>query len=303
MQITDREAYVIARSLKKGVDQGYNDVNFNINTDNTSMVGLKRRGKKSFVYIQKDGKMDRTVRFPAIKVPVDVDILSDTVEQAVNGSVFLADQELNTSKAAFKNDKAFQEEAEAASENIEDEETVKETIEDEVVDEDPVAEEPLAEPADFIEDLISKTSEPVVEPIAEVNENDPDEVIENVPDNTMEVPVETESKDADDTEPVKEVIGEVPKPVIEVAPVIRTHSPLATQISERPDDFAQSISGIFREIAGCDIDVAENLFVKAAMIAISLTGDTIDDLANAVDADSRDIIMADYEDKLHRKNK
>lgn len=298
MQITDREAYVIARSLKKGVDQGYNDVNFNINTDNTSMVGLKRRGRKSFVYIQKDGKMDRTVRFPAIKVPVDVDILSDTVEQAVNGSVFLADQELDTSKAAFKNDKAFQEEAEA----VNDEEIADETIEEETTDEDPITEEAPAEPSDFIEDLISKTSEPVVEPNAESDKDVLDEVIENIPDDITEAPIEAEPESTVNAEPIKEVVNEVPKSVIEVAPVIKTHSPLATQINERPEDFAQSISGIFKEIAECDIDVAENLFVKAAMIAISLTGDTIDDLANAIDADSRDIIMADYEDKLHRKN-
>ena len=88
-----------------------------------------------------------------------------------------------------------------------------------------------------------------------------------------------------------------------VSTEVKTLSMLQQQIDSRRDEFAKSMNNLFKEIVDKYPEQAEILYFIAVEIALDANDKDAMKLAQAIDADPRDVIMADYEYKLRIKDK
>jgi len=145
MQVTNHQAFFIARSLYKGINSGNTDVSFSVFGDGVSVVGVKRKRSKYMIYVMQNGKFDKSVRLPLFNKNIDVQDLADNIQQAIEESVFLQDKELDTSKKWVQDiQKEYPEENESQEEPLPE-------VEDSDFEEIPEEDNSWDENDDFIE--------------------------------------------------------------------------------------------------------------------------------------------------------
>ncbi len=103
MKIKEREAFIIARTLIRGVESGYSEVTFTIAGKGESVIGARIKwGKKANLFIKSEGKEDRDLKKqPPMGLPLDINELTESIYNAINNSVILADKDLDTSRETF----------------------------------------------------------------------------------------------------------------------------------------------------------------------------------------------------------
>lgn len=82
---------------------------------------------------------------------------------------------------------------------------------------------------------------------------------------------------------------------------VRSASQLQKQIKERASDFASGMNNVFLSIVTNEPDAAEKLYLVAIQIALQGKSGDASALASEIKTDVRDVIMADYEYKLRKK--
>ncbi len=107
MQVNDKQAFIIARALYKGINTGENDVQFSVWGDGAATVGLKRKRGKFLLYIALNDKHEKGIRFPLFDKNVDIQDLADNIQQAIEESVFLEDKDLDTSRKIFQDTESY----------------------------------------------------------------------------------------------------------------------------------------------------------------------------------------------------
>ena len=107
MQVNDKQAFIIARALYKGINTGENDVQFSVWGDGAATVGLKRKRGKFLLYIALNDKHEKGIRFPLFDKNVDIQDLADNIQQAIEDSVFLEDKDLDTSRKIFQDTESY----------------------------------------------------------------------------------------------------------------------------------------------------------------------------------------------------
>ena len=102
MRVTSRQAFVIARSLQKGIKSGDPDVSFSVYNDGEATVGLRKKFDKYIIYITRNAKVDRAIKLPKLPKNADVQVIADQIQEALEESDFLQDIELDTSRKIFQ---------------------------------------------------------------------------------------------------------------------------------------------------------------------------------------------------------
>lgn len=120
MQVTDKQAFVIARALYKGINTGENDVQFSVWGDGAATIGVKRKRGKFMLYIALNDKREKGIRFPLFAKNIDIQELADNIQQAIEESVFLEDKDLDTSRRVFQDIESTPKEIESIKELPED---------------------------------------------------------------------------------------------------------------------------------------------------------------------------------------
>ena len=103
MKIKEREAFIIARTLIRAIDGGYSEATFTVEGKGNSVVGVRSKwNKKAYLFIKSGGKEEKETRkIPAMTLPIDIDVLTENVYNAINNSILLADKDLDTSRETF----------------------------------------------------------------------------------------------------------------------------------------------------------------------------------------------------------
>ena len=188
MRVTSRQAFIIARSLQKGINSGDPDVSFSVYNDGEATVGLRRRFDKYVLYVTRDSKVDRQIKLPKLAKNADIQAIADQIQEALDESAFLEGLELDTSRKIFQDagDEELEEElirsdndgdvyndldsqlAELADGDNTD---LNEGEPEEAFEEPEEFEEPAEEPEEILQD------EPEEEPTEEFEEIDDENVV------------------------------------------------------------------------------------------------------------------------------
>lgn len=244
MQITSEKAMQIANYLHKGVvEKHYNNISMAV-SDGVE-VGIEKKGMSKFrLYVRVNGKYDHSVKIPAFSMPVsDMDFLAGLIEEAVNGSVSLANIETEDNQTP-------------ASETMEAEEADLIDIDDadDLVPEVPNQSE---EDVEVLEPKAADVSEEgEVEIVSPVYENEEEPVDENGVESSFDVsdtePVDEDAEsDSSDNEEIEE------KPVSEDEYYSSASESVEEDILDEQEK--ADLDNIAAEMAaGCDNDVPDD---------------------------------------------
>ena len=107
MNITEQQAFVIARALYKGIQQqekGETKFYFSVWRDGAANIGIKKRRRQRYaLFVDFNGREDKSIHFPYFDRNIDLEELSQMVQQAIEESVVLQDKDLDTTREIFRN--------------------------------------------------------------------------------------------------------------------------------------------------------------------------------------------------------
>jgi hypothetical protein len=101
MQITEEQAKIIATALMKPIKDGYAESQFGVYNGDQGVVGIVRKFKKCYVFVEFNGKRDNSVRLPKITTPLQLDVVIDRVIEALDIAATLQGKDLDTEKPNF----------------------------------------------------------------------------------------------------------------------------------------------------------------------------------------------------------
>ncbi|MBP3197976.1 MAG: hypothetical protein J6N21_13355, partial [Butyrivibrio sp.] len=77
MQITEEQAKVIATALMKPIKDGYAESQFGVYNGDQGVVGIVRKFKKCYIFVEFNGRRDNSVRLPKMTTPLQLDVVMD----------------------------------------------------------------------------------------------------------------------------------------------------------------------------------------------------------------------------------
>lgn len=147
MHITQEQATIIAKALMRPINDGYAESEFGVYNGDQGVVGIRRSFKKAYIFVEFNGKGDKSVRLPKMSTPLQLEEVIDRVTAALDVAKTLEDKELDTEKPNFhphkvgsflKNRPEYTEAEKEAPVEEADEEPVEEAqeLQEEVVNEE-----------------------------------------------------------------------------------------------------------------------------------------------------------------------
>ncbi len=190
MQVTNNQAFLIARALYKGINSGETDVSFSVWGDGAATVGIRKKfGDKYYIYTALNGKTDKSVKLPAFSRNIDIQDLADNVQQALDESVVMQDKDLDTSRKIFQDseaeNKASNKNVESKQPQVEEDDDMNDDFEELLRDEKPTdVSEPIKDThnddlQEFEEDLFDEITDDNELETTKNNEQDFDELTED----------------------------------------------------------------------------------------------------------------------------
>ena len=101
MHVTDEQAAIIADALMKPIKDGYAESQFGVYNGDQGVVGITRKFKKCYIFVEFNGKKDNSVRLPKMSTPLQRDEVIEIVIEALDIADTLQGRELDTEKPNF----------------------------------------------------------------------------------------------------------------------------------------------------------------------------------------------------------
>lgn len=168
MHITQEQATIIAKALMRPINDGYAESEFGVYNGDQGVVGIRRSFKKAYIFVEFNGRGDKSVRLPKMATPLQLEEVIDRVTAALDIAATLQDKELDTEKPNFHPHKVGSflknrpEYTEPEKKEPVEEETVTETaeeVQDEIINEEIPVEEEQTSSEENVEDEIQAEDE------------------------------------------------------------------------------------------------------------------------------------------------
>ncbi len=101
MQISEDQAKIIATALMKPIKDGYAESQFGVYNGDQGVVGIVRKFKKCYVFVEFNGRRDNSVRLPKMATPLQLDVVMDRVIEALDIASTMQGKDLDTEKPNF----------------------------------------------------------------------------------------------------------------------------------------------------------------------------------------------------------
>lgn len=101
MQISEEQAKIIATALMKPIKDGYAESQFGVYNGDQGVVGIVRKFKKCYVFVEFNGRRDNSVRLPKMATPLQLDVVMDRVIEALDIASTMQGKDLDTEKPNF----------------------------------------------------------------------------------------------------------------------------------------------------------------------------------------------------------
>ncbi|MBP3784449.1 MAG: hypothetical protein J6I68_14485 [Butyrivibrio sp.] len=196
MQITEEQAKIIATALMKPIKDGYAESQFGVYNGDQGVVGIVRKFKKCYVFVEFNGRRDNSVRLPKMTTPLQLDVVIDRVIEALDIAATLQGKDLDTEKPNFHPYKvgSFIKKRPDYKEP-EKKNNLEKMIEEELDVKEPVKDTPKEAAPTVHEDTKndSEKKDPVYVPPKAVDvEPEPEPELEEIPDELEKAPSEAE---------------------------------------------------------------------------------------------------------------
>lgn len=335
MQITEEQAKIIAMALMKPINDGYAESQFGVYNGDQGVVGIVRKFRKCYVFVEFNGKKDTSVKLPKMPIPLQIDIVMDRIIKALDNASTLQNKELDTEKPRFhpskvgnfikrrpgyndsENKNSFEH---LANEKIEIKEPVAEPAKEEAAmpareemkEEDSENKIPIyqtaeqgdeSEPTHDEKEEIHLKEEKFVEfekeiqPMAGVKDLYKTEKTE-APNEVELTTLENEKGEPNAFYALSEVNGSPEQSLAEID--LKKESPLCRQIAKDQKTSSEEMMKVFGILIEDAPRAAEMLYMATMVTALKVNKGDAEEIADKLGIDEKALFMANYEYELRK---